>query len=196
MTATINPNNKIMGPFNVWAGAFGVTEPAQTNAALIADPGAGWTFQGGSEGGISWEIDHTITPLTMDQTIDPVGGRITGRSGKVSFNAAEPTLALLATALDNVGTTTTPGAGISVYDPGQPNAATPLAYNAILLDGWAPLLSSGAAARRRVIFRKMLNDAKIASNGDPTKAVVWALTTTMYYVSGSISPYIVMDQTA
>lgn len=195
MTATINPSNKIMGPFNVWTGAFGVTEPAQTNAALIADPGSGWTFAGGSEGGITWEIDQTITDLTMDQVIDPVGGRVTGRSGVVNFNAAEPTLALLAIALDSVGTTTV-GTGITTYDPGQPNSATPLSYTAILLDGWAPLLSSGASARRRVIFRKVLNQPKIASVGDPTKAVVWALSTKMYYVSSSISPYIVMDQTA
>lgn len=195
MTATVNANNRIMGPINVWTGAFGVTEPAQTNAALIADPGAGWTFQGGSDGGISWEIDQTITDLTFDQVIDPVGGRITGRSGTVSFNAGEPTVGLLAVALNNIGTTTV-GSGITTFDPGQPNAATPLTYTAVLLDGWAPLLSSGAAARRRVIFRKMLNQPKVVSNGDPTKPVVWTLNTKMYYVSSSISPYIVMDQTA
>jgi hypothetical protein len=195
MTATVNANNRIMGPISLWTGAFGVTEPAVSNAALIADPGAGWTFAGGSDGGISWEIDQTITPLTMDQVIDPVGGRITARSGMVSFNAAEATLALLAIALNNIGTTTV-GTGITTFDPGQPNAATPLSYTAVLLDGWAPLLSTGAAARRRVIFRKMLNDPKMVSAGDPTKPIVWALSTRMYYVSGSISPYIVMDQTA
>jgi hypothetical protein len=195
MTAAINPNNAIMGPFNAWAGAFGVTEPAQTNAALIADPGAGWTFQGGSQGGISWEIDHTITDLSMDQVIDPVGGRVTGRSGVVVFNAAEPTLALMAIALNNIGTTTV-GTGITTYTAGQPNAATPLTYNAILLDGWAPLLSSGAAARRRVIFRKILNQPKMVNNGDPTKQLVWGLSCKMYYVSNSIDPWISMDQTA
>ncbi|SRR5579884_285120 len=195
MTAAVNPNNAIMGPFNVWTGAFGVTEPAQTNAALITDPGAGWTFQGGSQGGASWEIDHTITDLSFDQVIDPVGGRITGRSGMVVFNAAEPTIALLAIALNNIGTTTV-GSGITTYTAGQPNAGTPLTYNAVLLDGWAPLLSSGAAARRRVIFRKCLNQPKVVNNGDPNKQLVWALNVKMYYVSNSIDPWIGMDQTA
>jgi hypothetical protein len=195
MTGAVNPNNAIMGPISLWYGAFGVTEPAQSNAALIADPGAGWTFGGGSNGGISWEIDHTITDMAFDQTVDPVGGRVTGRSGMVTFNAAEPTLAILALALHNLGTTTV-GSGITTYTPGQPNAGTPLSYNAILLDGWAPLLGSGAAARRRAIFRKMLNQPKMITNGDPTKQVSWALNTKMYYVSQSIDPYIVMDQTA
>jgi len=195
MAGVVNPSNAVMGPINLWYGAFGATEPAQTNAGLIADPGAGWTFGGGTNGGISWEIDHVITDLNFDQVIDPVGGRVTDRTGMVTFNAAEPTLAMLTLALDNLGTTTV-GSGISTYSPGQPNSATPLAYNAILLDGWAPLLGSGAAARRRAIFRKMLNAPKIITNGDPVKQLVWALSVKMYWVSASIDPYIVMDQTA
>lgn len=195
MTATVNPNNALQGPINLWYGAFGVTEPAQTNAALITDPGAGWTFAGGTDGGVSWEIDHTVTDINFDQVIDPIGARITARSGMVTFNGGEPVLALLALALNNVGTTVV-GTGITTYTPGQPNAATPLSYNALLLDGVAPLLSGGGAARRRVIFRKVLNQPKIVTNGDPTKNVVWALSAKMYYVSGSIDPFIVMDQTA
>src|SRR5438445_241580 len=106
MAGAVNPSNAVMGPINLWYGAFGVTEPAQTNAALIADPSTGWTFGGGTNGGIAWEIDHVITDLNFDQVIDPVGGRITDRTGMVTFNAAEPTLAMLALALDNLGTTT------------------------------------------------------------------------------------------
>jgi len=195
MTGVVNPQNAIMGPIGMWYGAFGVTEPAQTNAALVADPGGGWSFAGGTQGGITWEIDHTITDITFDQVIDPVDGRVTGRAGMVAFNGAEPTLALLAMSLNNLGTTTV-GTGITTYTPGQPNAATPLSFNALLLDGWAPKLSSGAAARRRVIFRKMLNQPKMTTNGDPTKQVVWALNVKMYYVSASIDPWISMDQTA
>lgn len=195
MTMAVNPNNAIEGPISFWYGAFGVTEPAQTNAALIADPGAGWTAGGGSNGGITWEIDHTLTDITFDQVIDPVDARITGRSGMVTFNAAEPTLAVLAVALNNVGTTTV-NAGISIYDPGQPNSATALTFNAVLLDGWAPKLNTGAAARRRTIFRKCLNQPKMINIGQPGKNVVWALQVKMYYVSNAISPWIQMDQTA
>lgn len=195
MTAATNSNNAIVGPINLWYGAFGVTEPAQSNAALIADPGAGWTFGGGTQGGISWEIDHTYMDITFDQLVDPQGSRITARSGLVTFNAAEPTLVMMQLAMNNLGTITV-GSGISVYTPGQPNSATPLAYAAILLDGWAPLLGSGAAARRRAIFRKTLNQDKLVTNGDPTKQQVWSLPLKMFGVSNSIDPYVVMDQTA
>ncbi len=195
MVATPNAFNAIQGPLNLWYGAFGVTEPAQTNAALLADPSTGWTFGGGTQGGTTWEIDHTITDITFDQLIDPVDGRVTARSGMVTFNAAEQTLGLLAMALNGIGTLTV-GTGINVYTPGQPNSATPLTFNAILLDGWAPRLTSGAAARRRVIFRKMLNQPKMVSGGDGTKPGVWAIQTKMYWVSTSIDPWVGMDQTA
>jgi hypothetical protein len=195
MTATTNSNNAIMGPLNLWYGVFGATEPAQTNAALIADPGAGWTFGGGTKGGIDWEIDYTYQDITFDQQIDPVSARVIGRNGLVTFNAAEPTLAMLQLAMDNLGTITV-GSGISIYNPGQPNSGTPLTFAAILLDGWAPLLGSGAAARRRAIFRKMLNQSKLVTSGDPTKQQSWTLPLKMYGVSPSIDPYVVMDQTA
>jgi hypothetical protein len=195
MTGAINPLNVIQGPVSAWYGAFAVTEPAQTNAALIADPGAGWSFAGSTQGGLSWEIDHTTTNITVDQSIDPITTRVTGRSGMVTFNAAEPTLALLALALNNFGTTTVL-TGLTTYTPGQPTAASPVTCNALLLDGWAPLLGSGLAARRRAIFRKMANNGKMVQSGDPTKNTVWALQLEMYFVSASIDPYIVMDQTA
>jgi len=195
MTAATNSNNSIVGPINLWYGVFGVTEPAQTNAALIADPGAGWTFGGGTKGGIDWEIDHTYVDITFDQQIDPQSARIIGRSGMVTFNAAEETLAMLQLAMNNLGSVTV-GSGISIYNPGQPNSATPLTFAAILLDGWAPLLSSGAAARRRAIFRKMLNQNKLTTKGDPSQQNPWSLPLKMYGVSPSIDPYVVMDQTA
>src|SRR5436309_13023027 len=120
MTAATNGNNAVQGPINLWYGIFGVTEPAQTNAALIADPGAGWTFGGGTKGGCSWEIDHTYSEITFDQQIDPQGARVTGRSGMATFNAGEATLAMLQLAMNNLGSITV-GSGISIYNPGQPN---------------------------------------------------------------------------
>lgn len=193
--ATINPSNVVEGPANVWVGSFGVTEPAQTNAALITDPSTGWSFVGATQGGVTWEVDHTITDAVADQVIDPLTGRVTGRKIMVTFNALEQTLATLQIALNALGTITV-NTGITIYDPGQPTAASPLSFNAFLIDGWAPLLGSGAAARRRAIFRKITNQPKVANAADPTKQNVWALSAQCYYVSGSISPWISMDQTA
>jgi hypothetical protein len=195
MTASINPNNVIEGPANVWVGAFGVTEPAQTNAAIIMDPGAGWTFIGATQGGVTWEVDHTITTVTADQAIDDITARATARNIMLNFSALEPTLATLQISLNNFGTISV-GTGITVYDPGQPTAATPLTWNAFLIDGWAPLLSGGGAARRRGIFRKVSNQPKVAQLADPAKQSLWAVSAKCFRVSDTISPYIVMDQTA
>jgi len=197
MTATLVANNTVRGPAYIWVGAFGVTEPAQTNSALIADPGAGWTSIGLTEGGVSWDDDQTVSGTRADQVVDEIGGRVTARKTMVTFNMLEPTLARLAIALNNFGTVTTPASGISVYDPGQYTAGSIPAYSAILVDGWAPQIAGGGAARRRAIFRKVLNtNSKVEAVSDPTKDGVWAFSGQCYFVSTSISPYVVMDQTA
>lgn len=196
MTGTINPLNYIKGEAYVWVGTLGAAEPAQTNAALVADPGAGWTFIGATQGGVSWDDSDTISDTIADQVIDPIGGRVTARKTTLTFNLLEPTLARLAIALNNYGSVTTPASGISVFDPGQPTAGSIPSYNAYLIDGQAPQVPGGGKARRRAIFRKVLNAPKVTTAADPTKDTVLAISASCYYVSSSISPYIVMDQTA
>lgn len=193
----INPLNYVRGPVRLWIGAFGVTEPAQTNAALIADPGAGWTFLGATQGGCTWDDEQTVTGTRADQVVDEIGARITARKTTAVMNLLEATLANLAFALNSFGTTTQPGAGISVYTPGQMTSGSVPSYSALLLDGQAPQLTGGGAARRRVIFRKVLNtSAKVGQQYDPTKDALIPVTVQAYYVSSSIDPYVVMDQTS
>lgn len=196
MTGIINPLNTIKGEAYVWVGAFGVTEPAQTNAALVADPGAGWTFIGATQGGVSWDDTDTISDTTADQVIDPIGGRVTARKTTLMFNLLEPTLARLAIALNSFGAVTTPASGVSLFDPGQPTAGSIPSYSAYLIDGWAPQISGGGRARRRGIFRKVLNQPKITAASDPTKDQVLAISAQCYFVSNSLSPYIILDQTS
>lgn len=196
MTATINPLNTIKGPANIWVAAFGTTEPAQTQPALIADPGAGWTFVGATQGGISWEDDQTVTDTAADQVIDDIGGRVTKRKIIVTLNLLEPTLANLAIALNRFGTTNV-GTGITTYTPGQYNAGSIPAYSAILVDGQAPQIAGGGQARRRLIVRKTLNqNGKVSLDSDPQKDQMIAASFKSYFVSPSLDPYIVMDQTA
>lgn len=196
MSPTLVANNVVRGPANIWVGVLGVTEPAASNAALIADPGAGWTSIGLTEGGVTWDDEQTVSGTRADQVLDEIGARVTARKTMVTFNLLEPTLARLQIALNNMGTLTV-GSGITTYDPGQANAGTPASYSAILVDGWAPQLTGGGAARRRAIFRKVLNtNAKVEAVYDPTKDGVWAFSGQCYFVSTSISPYIVMDQTS
>lgn len=192
----INPLNAVRGPARIWVGAFGVTEPAQTNAALIADPGTGWTFVGATQGGATWEDDQTVDDTVADQVIDPIGGRVVKRKVQATFSMLEATLANLAWALNKFGTTTV-GTGITTYDPGQYTAGDIPAYAAVLIDGQAPQITGGGKARRRVIFRKVMNtSAKVSQDYDPTKDTLIPVTAQCYYVSSSISPYVVMDQTS
>jgi len=194
---TINPLNAVRGPANIWVATFGAAEPAQTNAALILDPVSPWVFVGATQGGVTWEDDQTVSGTRADQVPDEIGGRVTARKTLVTLNMLEVTLANLVVALNRFGTTTTPGAGITVYDPGQYTSGSIPTYSAILVDGQAPQISGGGQARKRAIFRKVLNtNGKVQVDADPTKDTMLAGIFQCYYVSSSISPWIAMDQTA
>lgn len=196
MTAAINPLNTVRGPANIWVAALGTTEPAQTNAALIQDPGAGWSFMGATQGGCTWEDDQTVTGTRVDQAIDEIGGNVTARKIMVTFSVAEATLANLYLALNRFGSLTV-GTGINVYTPGQPSGGSIPGYSAILVDGFAPQLTGGGGARRRAIFRKLLNTSgKVGMDNDPTKNGLVAFAMQGYMVSPTIDPYVTMDQTA
>lgn len=193
----VNPLNYIEGEARLWVGAFGVTEPNQTLSALEADPGAGWTFLGATQGGVSWEDDQTVTGARADQVIDEIGGRVTARKTMVTFSLMEGTLANLAVGLNGFGSVSSPAEGVSVYDPGQMTAGDIPAYSAILVDGWAPQVSGGGKARRRGIFRKLLNTgAKVGQQYDPTKQSLIPVSFQCYYVGPNLSPYVILDQTA
>jgi hypothetical protein len=193
----INPLEYIEGEARVWIGAFGATEPPQTPVALEEDPGAGWTFLGATQGGVTWEDDQTVTGARADQVIDEIGGRVTARKTMVTFSLMQGTLANLAASLNGFGSTSSPVEGVSVYDPGQMTAGDIPGYSAILVDGWAPQLSSGGKARRRGIFRKLLNTgAKVGQQYDPTKQALIPVSFQCYWVGPGLSPYVIVDQTA
>lgn len=199
MTATLSPLKTIRGPANLWYAPFGTTEPAATNAALIQDPSvanAAWTFLGATQGGVSWIDDDTIEDTIADQVPVPLGGSLTKSITTVTFNLLEATLANLQIALNGLGTLN-PGTGITTYTPGQANAGSILTYGAIIVDGQAPQLPGGGQARRRGIFRKLLNNGgKVTIASDPSKNALIPVTFQCYYVSNSIDRYFIQDQTA
>ena len=194
----INPQNLVQGPANVWFGVFGTTEPADTNAALIANPGAGWTDVGGIMDGTSvlFEDDLTYTGQGVDQLVMEVGARLTKKQVLLTAALAEATLANMQMALNNLATITTPGSGIQTLDPIVTSAATQPTYTALIIDGWAPTLSTGAAARRRIILRKALTSTKLSLEYEKAKMAGYNCQWTGYYVSSSIAPYHIQDQTA
>lgn len=194
----ITPYNAVQGPATLYLAAFGTAEPAVTNAALIAAPGAGWTDVGGIADGTSvlFEEDLTYTDQGFDQLVMPVGARLTKVMVQVTAQLAEATLANYQAARNQLATVTTPASGVSQLSPLTTSSATQPTYTALMIDGWAPTLSSGAAAKRRVIVRKCLSQSKLALEYEKSKMAIYNTVWTGYWVSNALDPYDVYDQTA
>ncbi|MEV5710177.1 hypothetical protein [Actinoallomurus sp. NPDC052274] len=192
-TNVVTPANLVQGPADVYAGGFGATEPA--DSAVATAPGAGWTGVGGTQGGVTAEIDNTYDQLTVDQLVDPVGARLTKRQIQVTLKLAEATLENLNLVLNNLLTMGS-GTGYATADLQTTTSATQPTYAALLIDGWAPALATGAAARRRIIVRKVLSQAKVQFSYQMQNNNVYDCTLTAFYVSQSISPIHIVDQTA
>jgi hypothetical protein len=185
---SVTATNLILGPGTLYTGAFGATEPL--DAAVNTTPQASaWTDCGATDGGVKLTIDQKFTELTVDQIVDSLGRRLTQREIMVDTNLAEPTLANLSLAM-NGGTAAT-GSGWSSLDPLNVTSATQPGYAATLLDGFAP-----AGFRRRVIIRKSLNTSSIQSSYAKDKETYIPVTFAGHYVSSSITPFHVVDQTS
>jgi hypothetical protein len=189
------PYNICQGPATLYTGAFGTTEPA--DSAVASAPGAGWTDVGIITDGtaVLMEMDLTYGEQGADQLVDAVGARLTKRTIQVTASLAEATLTNLQLALNQLATINVQ-TGYSTLDPASAASSTQPTYTALLIDGWAPTLSTGAAARRRIIVRKTLTASKLAMEFEKSKAAAFACTWTAYYVSGSIGIFHVTDATA
>ena len=192
----VTPYNLVLGPATVYAGAFGTTEP--TDASITPSPGApgaGWTDVGGTDGGVMFEIDGTYTDLHVDQIIMNVGSRLTDLNAMVTTQLSEQTQANLQVAMNSIMTLAT-GSGYATADLQVTSAATQPTYAGIIIDGWAPTLVSGAAARRRVIVRKVLSTPKVKLTYDRKTQGSYDVVFNAFYVSSSIVPVHIVDQTA
>jgi hypothetical protein len=185
----VSVTNLIQGPGNLWTGSTAATEPVDT--AVGSDPTTGWTNVGGTDGGVKLSIDQKFAELSVDQIVDSVGRRLTKRDIMIDTNLAEVTLANLALAMNNATAPAT-GTGSLALDPDATTAATHPTYFAVILDGVAP----GANFRRRVIARRCLNTSKVESTYAMDKQTFIPVTFTAHYVSSSILPFHIVDQTA
>lgn len=191
----LTPFNLVQGPATVYTGAFGTTEPADSAVASL--PGAGWTDVGILADGTSalLELDLTYGDQGADQLVDPVGARLTKRTVQVTLSLAEATLNNMQLAMNQLATINVQ-TGYSTLDPLTTGSATQPTYTAIMIDGWAPTLSTGLAAKRRIIVRKTLTASKLAMEYEKSKAAIFACTFTAYYVSASIGLFHICDATA
>ena len=186
---SVTATNLTQGPATLYSGLFGAVEP--TDALVNAvPPASSWTDVGGTDGGVKLTVAQTYTELDVDQVVDRLGSRLTKRDFTIETTMAEPTLANLSLALN--GGTSASAAGYASFDPSFASSATQPTYKAMLFDGWAP----GGAFNRRVILRKTLSTDTTELDYTKDKKTMYAVKFSGHYVSASISPLHVVDQTS
>jgi hypothetical protein len=185
---SVTSTNLIQGPATLYSGLFGATEPA--DSAINTTPAASaWTDMGGTQDGVKLSVNQTYSQLEVDQITLPVGSRLTKQEFTIETSLAEATLENLAVTLN--GGVTASGAGWKSLDPNVTSSATQPNYFACLLDGYAP-----NQFRRRIIGRRMLNTDSTELAYTKDKQTLIPAKFSGHYVSGSITPFHIVDQTA
>jgi hypothetical protein len=184
----IDVTNLIAGPGRLLWGEFGATEPAASsiNAAYSA---SAFTDVGATQDGLTLNVEREFFELEVDQVIDIPGRRITKRDLQVKTNMAEPTLDNLKLALN--GGTVTASAGYEEYLPADDTAATQPDYKALLVEGFSP-----NGLRRWVFLRKVLSVEAVEAGYKKDGQFLIPVTFSCHYVSASIKPFRIIDQTS
>lgn len=191
---SVTASNLLMGPATLYYAPFGSTEPA--GAELTTAPASPWVDLGGTNGGLTMTVNLTYTNLVVDQVVDNLGSRLTARDIQVATSLAEYTLDNLKIAL-NGGTITTGASGApDEFDPGNAVSTTQPEYGALIFDGWAPADADGNSMRRRVVVRKVLSTASVGTAYAKDQQTLLPVTFDAFYVSSSVAPFHIFDQTA
>lgn len=187
-----------MGPARAYYAQSGTAEPADNSVAddgWLVEPPSPWRDLGGTNGGVTVEIDSTLTDFEVDQMILNPGGRVTALKMSVTTPLAEITDDNIAAALNNL-VERGAGEGFVTLDVLDGLEATQPGYSALIIDGWAPETVAGAPALRRCIVRKVLNTAKVALTSDKKSQQKIDCTWTVYAVGGGIRPIHIVSATA
>lgn len=180
--------NLIQGAGTLYVGDVGAAEPADT-AVNTAPAGSAWADVGFTRDGVELSIAQEYSELEVDQLVDIPGRRLTKREFNLSTNLAEPTLDNLQLALN--GSAPTTGAGFESFEPDNYEGHVEPNYKALLFDGAAP-----GGNVRRIVVRRALQTGNVDfaySKGDQT---VFSVEFAAHYVSTSVKPYKVIDETS
>lgn len=178
---SVTSTNLIQGPATVYAGAFGVTEPADIGTT----PSTGWTDVGATKDGVELSVADEYAVLEVDQIIYEVGRRRTKRVVQLKTQLAEATLENLALAINN----SAPSSNLLEGDDGLDAFAPD--YGAILMDGISP-----GGFVRRVIIRKTLATDSVGTAYKKDAMTLIPVTWTAHWVSSAIKPFDVEDATS
>lgn len=193
---SINASNLVMGPAILYVAPFGTAEPqdsAVTPTGYLTPPGAGWIDVGATDGGVAFEADSTYTPLVADQVTMDLGARLTEMKMSVTAKLSEMTLTNLNTALNNISSVGS-GSGYSTLDIPVGLTSTQPTYAALCIYGWAPMLTTGYPALRRIIVRKVLSQTKVSMMFDKKTQASYDTTFSAYFVSSSLPPVHITDE--
>lgn len=185
---SVTTTNLIQGPGTLYSGLFGATEPADTTVNAIP-PASSWTDMGGTQDGVKLSVDQSYSELEVDQITLRVGSRLTKADFTIETSLAEATLENLSTTLN--GGTSASGAGFKSFDPNVSSSATQPTYFAVIMDGYAP-----NQFRRRIIGRRMLNTDSVELAYTKDKQTLIPLKLAGHYVSASVAPFHLVDQTS
>jgi hypothetical protein len=191
---TVTVTNLIQGPATLYYGASYTgaysTSAEPADAAVNTTPASSaWTDMGGTQGGVNLEVNREFAELEVDQLVDVPDRRLTKREMVITTNLAEVTLENLALLANDSPPVT--GSGIKTFEPTFSTSATQPNYRAIILDGYAP-----QQYRRRVIGRRMLSTASITVAYQKDGQTVYQASWNGHYVSASIAPWKIIDQTS
>ena len=185
----VTVTNVLMGPCDVYVGTFGATEPT---LGTWTAPGVAWTDAGGTSGGVKFAVNMDFKPLEVDQVPDEIGVRMTGRKIMVETTMAEATLENIKS-LMNGGTIAT-GTGYKSFEPLSTSASFQPTYSALLLRGYAPGATAGWI--RHFVVRKVLSADGFELEQSKDKQQGLKVKWQGYYVSSSVAPFAIIDQTA
>lgn len=197
----VTPYNIIQGPGVLyvanWTGGTAPDLSTILGAAPTVTVPTSFQDVGGTTGGITVEIDETLSNITVDQLLDPVGARTTARTIQVTTTLMETQLENLLLALNGATaaqiTPATSTNAFSQLDLVTTTSAVQPTYSSVIVDGYAPTLANGTAARRRFVIPKCLSQPKIAQKFSMGDQATVDVTFTAFY-NGTQSPVSIIDQ--
>lgn len=190
-------DNLTMGVGYLYIAEFGATEP-DDDSVHTEPESATWSNLGYTKEGVTLSIEQEYQELEVDQLADVPGSRLIKRVMTISTSLAETTLENFQRVLNGDGAITedasTAGvdaSGADTFEPGNALASSAPTYSALLFDGVAP---NGMV--RRIIARRCLQVGAFESQYTKDGELVYPVEFKLHYVSPSIRPYKIVDQTA
>jgi hypothetical protein len=192
MAGEVTATNLLGGAGELYHGLFGATEPLDTAVAAELDDEV-WNNFGGTDGGVTKNMDRNFYDLRADQIMDPAGTRQTSRLTTISTNLAEITLENLAVAWgedpDAITSGGTGGTAWRALEQNNDDSGEEPNYHALIFRGWAP-----ARKRRLVIARKVLSVNAVGTAYKKDEQTFIPVQFKCFYVSPTVRPVRIVEQ--